>query len=53
MREGGNIFSESGVVGLVDKNTKEGNSLFTRIGLELRLDADDESRSDSGKQTSL
>ena len=53
LREGGNIFSESGVVGLVDKNTKESNSLFTRIRLELRLDADDESRSDSGKQTSL
>ena len=44
--EGGSIVSKGGVVDLVDENTEECGSLITRVGLELRLDVDDESGSD-------
>ena len=51
--KGGSIVSEGGVVNLVDENTEESGGLITRVGLELRLDVDDESGSDGGEQTSL
>ena len=51
--EGGSVVSEGGVVDLVDEDTEESGGLITRVGLELRLDVDDEGRSDGGEQTSL
>ena len=51
--EGRGVVSEGGIVDLVDEDTEEGDSLITRIGLELRLDIDDESRGDGGEKTSL
>lgn len=49
----GNIVSEGVVVDLVDENAEERGSLLARVRLELRLNAEDESRSDGGKQTGL
>ena len=51
--ESGGVVSEGGIVDLVDENTEESSSLTTRVGLELGLDVDDESRSDGGEQASL
>ena len=53
MWEAGRVVSKGGVVDLVDENTEESDGLLTRVGLELRLDIDDESRSNGGEQTSL
>ena len=53
LRESGSVASEGGVVDLVDENAEEGGGLFTRVGLELRLDIEDEGSSDGGEQTSL
>ena len=53
MREGGRVISECSIVDLVDENTEEGDSLLARVGLELRLDTEDESRSDCREQTGL
>ena len=53
MREGGSVVSEGGVVNLVDEDAEESSSLVTRVGLELWLDIEDESRSDGREQTSL
>ena len=49
----GSVGAESGVVDLVDEDSEEGGSLLARVGLELRLDVDDEGGSDRRKQTSL
>ena len=51
--EGGSVVSKGGIVDLVDEDTEESGSLVTRVGLELRLDIDDESRGDGGEKTSL
>ena len=53
LRKGGSVVSKGGVVDLVDKDTEESHSLITRIGLESRLDVEDESRCDGREQTSL
>ena len=53
MWEGGSVVPERGVVDLVDENTEEGGSLSTGVRLELRLDVDDEGRSDGREQTGL
>ena len=53
LRKGGSVVSKGGVVDLVDKDTEESDSLITRIGLEARLDVEDESRCDGREQTSL
>ena len=49
----GSVDTEGGVVDLVDEDPEEGGSLLARVGLELRLDVDDECGSDRRKQTSL
>ena len=51
--KGGSVVSEGGVVDLVDKDVEESNGLITRVGLELRLDVEDEGRGYGGEQTSL
>ena len=51
--EGGGVISECGVVDLVDKDAEESDGLITRVGLELRLDVEDEGRGYCGEQTSL
>lgn len=53
MRKAGNVISECGVVNLVDKDPEERSGLFTRVGVQLRIDLDDESGGNSRKQTSL
>ena len=53
LREAWRVVSERGVVDLGDEDTEEGDSLITRVGLELRLDIEDESGGDSGEQTGL
>ena len=53
MWEGGNGVSEGGVVDLVNQDAKEDRSLVVRIGLQLRVDLDDEGRGHSGEQTGL
>ena len=47
--ESGGVVSERGVIDLVDENAEEGSGLFTRVGLKLRLDVEDESRGDGGE----
>ena len=47
------VASEGGVVDLGDENTKKSDSLITRVGLELRLDVEDEGGGDGGEQTGL
>ena len=51
--ESGSVATEGGVVDLVDENAEEGGGLFTRVGLELGLDIEDESSSDGREQTGL
>jgi hypothetical protein len=51
--EGGNVVSERGVVDLVNEDPEEGGCLVTRVGLQLRVDFDDECGGDGGEQTSL
>ena len=53
LREGGNIVSKRGAVDLLNEDAEEGSCLVVGIGLELRVDLDDERRSDSGEQSSL
>ena len=53
LREGGNIFSESGVVDLIQEDAEERCGLIVWIGFEFRVDLDNESGSYGGKQTSL
>ena len=45
--------SKCSVVDLVDKNAEESSGLVAGIGLELRVDVDDEGGSDRRKQTRL
>ena len=47
--EGRSVVSERGVVDLVDEDAEEGDSLVTRVGLELGLDVDDECGGDCGE----
>ena len=51
--EGGNVVAERSVVDLVNEDAQQSSSLVVRIGLELRVDLDDECGSDCGKQSSL
>ena len=53
MWERGRVVPKRGVVDLVDEDAEESNSLVTRVGLELRLDIEDECGGDGGEQTSL
>ena len=53
MREGRNVATEGGVVYLIDQDPEEGGVLIVRIGLELRIDLDNECRGYGGEQTSL
>ena len=53
LRDCWNIIAESGVVDLVDEDTEESSGFVVRVGLELRLDLDDEGGSDGGEQTGL
>ena len=53
LREGGNVVSEGGVVDLVNEDTEESGGLVVRVGLELRIDLDDECGGDGREQTSL
>ena len=53
MREGGGVVSERGVVDLVDEDAEESDGLVTRVGLELRLDIENECSGDGREQTSL
>ena len=53
MWEGWNIAPEGGVVVLVNKDAEECGSLFTRVGLKLGVDFDDEGRGYSREQTGL
>ena len=36
------VRTEGGVVDLMDEDSEKGGSLLTRVGLELRLDIEDE-----------
>jgi len=38
----GGVITKGGVVDLVDEDSEEGGGLLTCVGLELRLDVDDE-----------
>ena len=49
----GSVGAKGGVVNFMDEDTEEGGSLLTRVGLELRLDIDDERGSDRREQTGL
>ena len=49
LRECGGVFSESSVIDLVDEDAEESDGLVTRVGLELRLDVEDECRGDGGE----
>ena len=49
MWDGGSFISECRVVYLVDEDTEESGSLLTRVGLELRLNIEDEGGSDGGE----
>ena len=51
--KGGNVAPECGIIELVDEDAEKGDSLVTRVGLQLRVDLDDEGGSNSGKQASL
>ena len=47
--EGGNVVSESGAINLVNEDAKEGGGIDVRVGLQLRIDVDDEGRGNCGK----
>ena len=49
----GSVGAKGCVVNLIDKDTEESGGLFTGVGLELRLDVDDERGSNRREQTSL
>jgi hypothetical protein len=51
--ERGGVVSECSVVDLVNENTQESDGLVVGIGLELRVDFDDECRGDRGEKTRL
>ena len=53
LRDGRGIVSEHGVVNFVDKDTEEGGGLVVWVRLYLRIDLNDECRSDSGKEAGL
>ena len=40
--EAGNVVPKGGAVDLVKQDAEEGGSLVTRVGLELRIDLNDE-----------
>ena len=44
--ESGNVVAECGVVDLVNQDAQQSGSLIVWIGLELRVDFDDECRGD-------
>ena len=44
-----NVASEGGVVDLVNEGSEEGGGVDVRVGLQLRIDLDDESGSNGGK----
>jgi hypothetical protein len=44
-----NVVSEGGVVDFVKENTEEGCALVVWIGLEVRVDLDDEGGGDRGE----
>ena len=46
---GGSVGPERGVVDLVDEDPEEGGGFLACVGLELRLDVDDEGGSDCGE----
>ena len=47
------VAAESGVVHLVDEDAEERGCFVVWVWLELRVDLDDECRSDGGEQTGL
>ena len=51
--EGGSVVAECSVVDLVNEDAQQSGCLVVRVGLELRVDLDDERRSYGGKQSSL
>ena len=53
MWESGNVVSKRCVVDLVNEDAEKSSSLVVGIGLELRVDVDDEGRRNSRKQTRL
>ena len=44
-----NVASEGGVVDLVNEDLEEGGGVGVRVGLQLRIDLDDEGRSNGRK----
>ena len=51
--EGGGDVSECGIIDFVNEDPEERMGLVVWIGLELRIDLDDERGCDSGEQTGL
>ena len=47
------VVAKSGVVHFVNEDSEESGGLFVRIGLELRVDLDDERGGNGGEQTGL
>jgi hypothetical protein len=50
---GGGLTGDGGLIEGEEDGAEEGCRLLVRVGLEVRMDIDDESRADSRKQTSL
>jgi len=50
---GGGFTGDSGLVESEEDRAEEGGGLFIGIGLEVRMDIDDESRADGREQTCL
>ena len=53
LRDRWDIVAESGAVHLVNQDAEKSGGLFVWVGLELRVDFDDEGGSHSREQTSL
>jgi len=47
--EGGNVVTKGGIVNLVDEDAEESSGLVIGVQLEVRVNFDDECRSDGGE----
>ena len=51
--DGRGLTGDGGLIESDEDRTEEGGGLLVRIGLEVRMDIDDEGRADGGEQTGL
>ena len=51
--DGRGLTRDGGLIESEEDRAEEGGGLLVRIGLEVRMDVDDEGRADGGEQTSL